>query len=568
MILRLQILVAFTLSLFLLACTEDQDFDTDTKTVDIRLDNAEEITLEVVQSTLLTHLYLPIFEFLGEADLPFGAVKVENITVPSLSEGETLLCQHFPALVDDDLDAAVLDDDLATNFYCFDSPNGEEGVALYSFPAKQGYVAGQRVEVKYENFVNELGWVQNGRLTAKYTKTEGLNSGFGEADSVSCLVNLHSDLTDKTKIDETELLTQLLDTQVEGLVVSDIMSMNGVPLSSVLTTRDSNMLITDIRLSSKELNSLFATFELDGVGNLNGVTVIDVVADSVRFIHLADELKIEVYGKVQIFNEDGSPLLEDGRPTFEIITDGFGEPILDSDDQQIIAQKILETYILTEDEKVIVINHSGETTDNQIASINMDQVYSVLSLEVEEVNCQSFERELSASLTKLSVRKDNITYGINGSLHMIEGTEDNIRFGREVRNSSFTTTVSQENRIEVYHMNDFSISYIQGSEFGSYTFDTVLGGSISSSAFPGLLTVLQSKIITGQDGNDRPNSGELTILGQGLERIYATFKDFTVFLEIDFNGDSTGNESSDVDSIIEPSWDDLVNRDFIQPEQL
>jgi hypothetical protein len=39
-------------------------------------------------------------------------------------------------------------------------------------------------------------------------------------------------------------------------------------------------------------------------------------------------------------------------------------------------------------------------------------------------------------------------------------------------------------------------------------------------------------------------------------------------LEIDFNGDSTGNESSDVDSIIEPSWDDLVNRDFIQPEQL
>jgi hypothetical protein len=53
MILRLQLLVIFTFSFFLVACTEDRDLDADNKTVDIRLDNAEEITLEVIQSTSL-----------------------------------------------------------------------------------------------------------------------------------------------------------------------------------------------------------------------------------------------------------------------------------------------------------------------------------------------------------------------------------------------------------------------------------------------------------------------------------------------------------------------------------
>jgi len=565
MILRLQLLVIFTFSFFLLACTEDRNFDTDNKTVDIRLNNTEEITLEVVQSTFLTHLYLPVFEFLGETDLPVGSVKVDSINVPTLPEGSTLSCSDFPARSSEDIGTAE---------YCFDSLDG--GVALYSFPAEQKYVAGERIVVKYENYVNELGWVSNGRLEATYLKTDGLNRDFVEADTVSCLVNLQSDLTDKTKVDETDLLAQLLDSQ-EGDLVGD-WSINDVPLSWILPARDSNMLITEVRLSSKELNSVLTAYEfnitdpndvriINGAG-FDGVKIIDVVGDGVRFIGVPDGIKVEVFGKIQVFNENGTPVLENGNPTFEIITDGFGTPILDSDGREVLVQKVLGYVILDENEKVIVINHSAETTDNQIASIDMDQVYSVSNSEVEEVSCQSFERELSASLTKLSVRKDNITYAVNGSLRLVEGTKDYIGFAREIRDSSFTTTVNQENNAEVYAMSGFSISYVQGSEFGSFAFDSTLEGQISSSAFPGVLEVFQGQTILGQDGSDRPTTGQFSIFGQGLERIFVTFKEFTVFLSVDYNGDSTGNRISDVDFRFEPNWDDLINRDFILPEEI
>jgi len=554
MILRLQLLVILTFSFVLAACTEDRNFDTDNKTVDILLDNAEEITLEVVQSTYFTHLYLPVFDFLGEAELPDGAVKVENINAPNMLKGFVLSCQDYPARTADDS---------GTAFYCYDSPYG--GVALYSFPAEQEYVAGDRIEVSYEEFINELGWVNNGRINATYLKTDGLSRDFVEADSVSCLVNLQSDLIGKTKIDETELLTQLLNARGDDLVGDE--TINDVALlSSALPTRNTNMLLTEVRLSSKELNSVFSTLELNGT-DLNGVTVIDVVGDSVRFINLVDALKIEVYGKVQIFDEFGSPILENGNPTFEILRDDSGDAILDSNNDVQYVQQILRTDVVDEGEKVIVINHSSETTENQIASIEVDQVYSVASLEVDNVSCQGFERELSASLTNLSVRKDNITYGVNGSLSLVQGTSDYVSFSREIRNSSFTTTVEQETSVEVYTMNDFSISYVQGVEFGSYAFDSSNGGSISSSAFPGKLEVLQTTTVYGQAGTDHPTDGQFVILGQGLERIFITLKEFTVFLGIDYNGDTTGNNASDVDFNIEPNWDDLINRDFIQPEE-
>jgi len=552
MILRLQLLVIF--SFFLVACTEDRDFDTNNNTVDIHLDNAEEITLGVLQSTFFAHLYLPVFDYLGEADLPSGSVKVENINVPNLLVGEVLSCQDFPVRTANDT---------GTAFYCFDSPHG--GLALYSFPAEQKYVAGDRVEVRYENFVNELGWVNNGRVEARYLKTDGLSRDFVEADSISCLVNLQSDLSGQTKIDETELLMQLLNARGDELV-GDV-SINDVPLLSALPTRDSSMQLIDVRLSSKELNSVFSDFfGLNGT-NLNDVKIIDVVGDDVRFINLVDAVKIEVYGKVQIFDELGSPVLDSGNPTFEILVDDLGEPILDTNDDVQFVQKVLATYVIGDDEKAIVINHSSETTENQIATIKVDQVYSVKNLEVEEVSCQSYERELSASLTDLSVRKDSVTYGINGSVHMVEGTMDYESFSREIRDSSFTTTVSQETSNEVYTMNDYSISYVQGSEFGSYAFDSKSGGNISSPTFPGLLEVFQNDAVYGQVRSDHPVSGRFIIFGQGLEVIFITLKEFTVFLGIDYNGDTTGNHASDVDFNIEPNWDDLINRDFIQPEE-
>ena len=130
MLFRLQLLVVFIFSFFLAACTEDRDFDVDNKTVDITLDNAEKVVLGTIQSTYLTQLYSPLFDFLGESDLPDNAIKVENINSPSLLEGEVLSCQDFPARTTEDSSIA---------YYCVDSLYG--GVALYSFPAQQQYLS-------------------------------------------------------------------------------------------------------------------------------------------------------------------------------------------------------------------------------------------------------------------------------------------------------------------------------------------------------------------------------------------------------------------------------------------
>lgn len=553
MILRLQLLVIFTFSLFLTACTEDRAFNVDNKTVDISLDNAEEITLGVIQSTFLTHLYLPIFDFLGERDLPNGAVKVENITVPQLVAGEVFSCQDLIVRDSDDSGAAL---------YCYDSPYG--GAALYSFPAEQRYLAGDRVTVQYEDYVNELGWVQNGRLAASYLSKEGLNRDLGEAESVSCLVNLQSDLNGRTKIKEQNLLVALLGVSA-GVTVGDVV-IDDIALAEVLPSRDSGMLVSDVRLNSQELNSVFLHYQLNG-SVLNGVKLYDVVADTVSFISFADELQAVITGRVQVFDDVGNPVLENGLPTFVKITDEFGTPILDSNDQIQYVQETLETFVIGKDEKVIVVNHSSDTTENQIASIDHDQIYSVSTLNWEEALCHGYERELSASLEDFSVEKDGIQYEIDGSVRIVEGTADNISFTHDVRKSSFTTTVTQEKSVEVYKMSDFSIAYAQGTKFGSFAFDSVLDGNISSTVFPGTLTVYQGQPIIGHDGRDRPTTGQFSMFGQNLELIFATFRDFTVFMAVDYNGDSTGNDRSDVDFRFEPNWDDLMNRDFIRPDE-
>ena len=203
-------------------------------------------------------------------------------------------------------------------------------------------------------------------------------------------------------------------------------------------------------------------------------------------------------------------------------------------------------YDVAADDKVIVINHSIHTTDNQIASIQQDKIYSVKDLEVDVgVKCQGFERELSVSVTNLSVQKDNITYTINGSLRMVEGTDDYLNFVREINDSSYTATISQENSTETYTLKDFSTSYIKNAEHGGYSFEAdMFGGTISSTTFPGQLDVSQSSSVYGQDGNDRPVGGQLDIFGQGLERVTAIFKEFTIFLSVENKGESNGNNRS------------------------
>jgi|GEM_PF-4149053 len=571
MILRLQLLVIFTFSFFLAACTEDKNFDTDNKTVDISLDNAEEVTLGVIQATFLTHLYLPVFDFLDASDLPDGAVKVESIDVPALSDGLALSCSDFPSRTTDDVGIAL---------YCFDDPDTpDSGVALYSFPAKQKsvvgdysfpveeeYVSGDRVTVQYEDFVNELGWVHNGQLTAKYTKIDGLSDEFFEPDSVSCLVNLQAELSENNKMAETSLLAELIDARgrEQDLIQNEVLD-NGVSLSSVLPTRDSNLAIGDIRLNSVELNSLFNTFDTTS-SNLGDIKVIGVVADDVRFLNYQDELKIEVFGKIQMVDDAGVLVVNaDGNPVFQVETDEDGEPILDDEENTIIQQSVLAEYVIEDDEKVIVINYPRDESGNVVTGINDIQVYGVEEQLSTQVNCQQFERQLSATLTGFSVKKEATTYQIDGALNMIDGTGDSKAFTHEIRDSNFTTTIKQENSIGIFKMGDFTIAKVQGSKTGSYLFDTKLSGSVESAVFPGLLTVSIFDEVIGERGDEHPQKGEFDILAQGLEQVRVVVEENLMLLDVDYNGDSTGNGRFDPDYAINTNWNDLLNRDFLKP---
>jgi len=573
--LRLQLLATFIFSVFLIACTEDQDFDTDKKTVDITLDNAELITLGVFQSAFLANLYLPFSDFLSESDLPEGAVKVESIDIPVLAEGAVLSCQDFPVRVSDDVGTAL---------YCFDNPHG--GVGLYSFPVGGGSnqipvnfpvepvekAVGDQVTVEYDNYVNDLGWVYNGRLDATYTNIEGLSRDFVEIDTVSCLANLQSDLSGNTRINETDLLAELIGAtdRKDDLIGDETENelLNGVTLSSILSNRDPNLSIGEIRITSEELNAVFAAFDPKSTV-LGGITVIDVVGESVFFFKLADtlELQVEVYGKVQILDGAGKPVLDnENNPTFVIAVDDDGSPILDSDGNVTYVRAVIETHILAENETAIVINHPREQAENSVTSVNGDQVFSVVNRTVQTMKCQHFERELNTILTGFSVEKDGISYGIDGRIKLVNGTNEHNSFVNEIRDSSFTTTVKQEESVELFEMGNYSIARVQDLQSGPYVFDMRLDGNISSSSFPGLLTVTLTNKLVGLSGNDHPSEGAFSIFAQGLEQISILIEGLTVHLFIDYNGDTTGNGRTDADFGLDTSWEDLLNRDFIQPD--
>ena len=148
---------------------------------------------------------------------------------------------------------------------------------------------------------------------------------------------------------------------------------------------------------------------------------------------------------------------------------------------------------------------------------------------------------------------------------MIDGTGDAKAFTHEIRTSNFITTITQENSRDTFKMKDFTLVKVQGTKIGSYLFEDGLSGSVESTVFPGLLTVSIFDEVTGDRGDEHPQQGEFDILAQGLEQVRVVLGDFQVFLDVDYNGDSTGNGRFDADYAIDTIWADLLNRDFLKP---
>lgn len=156
-------LIFTTIAVVLGACTElqdelevfkdDVDFDANDRTMDIRLDRAEEIALSGIQTAYLSHIYLPFFDFLDESDLP---------------------------------DNAVIDGD----GYRADCAVSGSASYQYEKSSSEFYRKGDAFTVSFEDCVNTEGLTYNGSVLWKYSRIEGLNNRFALIDTETCLNRL------------------------------------------------------------------------------------------------------------------------------------------------------------------------------------------------------------------------------------------------------------------------------------------------------------------------------------------------------------------------------------------
>jgi len=151
----------------------DPDAEADANTADVELDNAELITLGVVQSTLLATQNTALYKFLDASDLPEGA----SLEVP-------YICVSGTATYIDSRKTLVENDD---NFENDESPV---------------YQVGDTMGVEYDLCENSEGLVYSGSMSARYTEINGLNPTFKEIDAFSCVNNLADDLADSASFVE------------------------------------------------------------------------------------------------------------------------------------------------------------------------------------------------------------------------------------------------------------------------------------------------------------------------------------------------------------------------------
>lgn len=184
------------------AFEDDVDLNTDTKTVDIEADNAEKITLAVLQAAYLAHYRSALYDFLDASDLPeLSAAETPPDTWPVPN----------------------------TNTYIRDC---DSGAVQYEFTraAGEAHKVGDRIELKFTNCA-QGDRIYNGSLVGRYTKIEGLNTRFVTIDTQTCLANLQEelDLTDSQIIyvSGDDLKFRNVADTVEVDVIDYIFSDNG-----------------------------------------------------------------------------------------------------------------------------------------------------------------------------------------------------------------------------------------------------------------------------------------------------------------------------------------------------
>jgi len=482
-------------ALLLVACESDQDFDTDNQSTNIKLENAEQIALGVIHSSLLSQVDTALFDFL--------TLEISNDEVVEDTKGLGYLVSK------------TCDGGGKMDYQTSRHPIKGDG-----FPAR--YQKGDALTVTYDECDDALGSVFNGEVEARYTSIKGLNNTFLEVDSPHCVANLMDDWEDISNNDHSDIIAD-----ADAII--------------------SSLTETDALLDNKN------TFESFSYKKYEVVIV------------LGDEL---------VFKKDANGTYAESA----FFTDTDLEP--DDEFSGLEREKDVWTYSIDPDDDYIFVNlQLGRSDDGQVL-LNGDKrvgedenglvylskgnrVWSFVDGEDEVINCQRYKRSLIADVKNLSTTKGELKTTLDGLLDISQSSTNFKRLDNSILDSSFDIKVKQNNANASYRMRSFTVLNMIDSETGVYKLD--VSGRIKSDDLFGTVE-LTGSFVTGHMAEEHPDAGFVMILGKGLEQILVTIQAFQIGLDIDFNGDTTGDAAPDFDAGILTTWDALLERDFKEAE--
>ena len=374
------------------------------------------------------------------------------------------------------------------------------------------YQVGDTLSASYDQCDDGNGTIYNGTVNATYTKIKGLNPTFVKADTFNCVANLSNELS-----------------------LGEVRGLLNAPsnLTTVNTTLDANL---DNNLQPISY-SAYRLVDNSGVP----LNIYFVVGDDLRFFPHSDKID------VQVLKRSSVPSLG---------TSGGG--VISTIDT------MLGFFTVQKNESIIIVNMRSKIKGNQskASSLGGDQIFSLVSTAESEEYCQRYERTLSAQVTNLSTQKSGITTTLNGAITLFESSQNLIRHDKSIVNSNFFTKVKQGNLESNFEMLNATLAKSNDIVSGAYS-TQALGDIISSSLF-GRMSLATSKPFEGQIGITYPTLGVLTASGVGLERIVINSLDEKMRLDIDYNGDASGNGFSDIDDRIFTTWADLFDHKFLK----
>lgn len=277
------------------------------------------------------------------------------------------------------------------------------------------------------------------------------------------------------------------------------------------------------------------TFAKESQIAISNKSVIFVTGDELIFTRVANDIRVDLQTVELVETEDKG---QEKEVTLEL------------------------SFLLSEDDKALFILQPSEPTDTMVTSIDGDQIYSLVEADDTLEKCQRFERTLKATFDGFSTDQSGfLKTALDGTVTLYEAQDTPERVDQFIIDSDFKTIVTQGSVTDIYTMKDYRVEKQVNLANNSYAYE--FDGFVSnSSVLDGNLQLTTFDKLYGSSLNQYPDTGRLQVLAKGLESMIVTASNLSIALQVDFNGDSTGNGLGDSDITINSTWSELFARDF------